>query len=92
MIKIEIAGTGFDERSGTKNGKPWVIREQEAYAHVLDDKGKPMKYPVLCTVPLERDQAPYQPGFYTLDPRSVLVGDFKRLGLGRVKLLPLKAA
>jgi len=88
MIRIEVVGTSVDERSGNKNGKNWLIREQEAYAHLLDDQGKPRKYPVACSIPLEKDAAPYQPGFYTLDLRSIYVGDFRRLELGRVKLVP----
>ena len=93
MIKIEVVSTLFDEKSGTgKNGKPYVIREQGAYAHVLDEQGKPGKYPVACKLALEGDQPPYQPGFYTFDGRAVFVGDFGRLSLGRVKLTPLASS
>ena len=92
MIRIEVVNTSVDERSGNKNGKNWVIREQAAYAHLLDDQGKPMKYPVACTLPLEKDAPPYQAGFYTLDARSIYVGDFRRLELGRVRLLPERKA
>jgi hypothetical protein len=93
MIKIEVVSTEFDEKSGTsQRNKPYTIREQAAYAHVLDAQGKPGKYPVACKLPLEADQPPYQPGFYTVDPRSVVVGDFGRLGFGRVKLQPLAPA
>lgn len=88
MIRIEIVSSTVDERSGNKNGRNWVIREQGAYAHLLDEHGKPLKYPVACLVPLEKDAPPYPLGFYTLDLRSVYVGEFRRLELGRVKLLP----
>jgi hypothetical protein len=82
-----------DERHGTsKGGKAWTIREQGAYAHVLDKDGKAAKYPVATKINLEPDAAPYQPGFYTLDPRSIFVGDFQQMQLGRVKLMPLKSA
>jgi hypothetical protein len=91
MIRIEVVSSTVDERSGTKNGKDWLIREQEAYAHLLDEHGKPRKYPVACSIPLEKDAPPYQPGFYTLDLRSIYVGDFRRLELGRVKLVPAGA-
>ena len=92
MIRIEITSSTFDERSGNKNGKNWVIREQPAYAHLLDEHSKPFKYPVACSIPLETDAPPYQAGFYTLDLRSVYVGDFRRLELGRVKLAPERKA
>ena len=88
MIRIEVVNPNVDERSGNKNGKNWVIREQAAYAHLLDEHGKAMKYPVACSISLERDAQPYAPGFYTLDPRSIYVGDFRRLELGRVRLVP----
>jgi len=90
MIKIEVDSTTVDERSGVKNGKPWTIREQAAYAHVLGDDGKAGKYPVRCRLSLEDKQAAYAPGMYTFDARAVIVGDFDRLGLGRVKLVPFK--
>ena len=92
MIRIEIVSSSVDERSGNKNGKDWLIREQGAWAHLLDDSGKPLKYPVACSIPLEKDARPYGEGFYTLDPRSIYVGDFRRLELGRVKLVPESGA
>lgn len=91
MIKIEVDSTTFEERSGTtQKGKPYTIREQQAYAHVLEETGKPAKYPVKMRVNLEDTQPPYQPGFYTLDPRCVMVGDFDRLTLGKIRLVPIK--
>jgi hypothetical protein len=92
MIRIEVVSTVVDERSGNKNGKNWLIREQGGYAHLLDETSKPLKYPVACSIPLEKDAQPYQPGFYFLDLRSVYVGDFRRLELGRVKLVPERKA
>jgi len=92
MIRIEVDSTAVDERGGNKNGKDWKIREQFAYAHVLDENGKPGKYPVRCRLGLEKDQPAYQPGMYTFDPSAVIVGEFDRLALGRVKLKPLTAS
>ncbi len=45
-----------------------------------------------CSIPLEKDAPAYQAGFYTLDLRSIYVGDFRRLELGRVKLVPAGGA
>jgi hypothetical protein len=93
MIRIEIDSTTVEERKGTSaKGKPYLIREQSAYAHVLDEKGKPGKYPVRTRISLDDGQEPYAAGNYTFDARAVIVGDFDRLTLGRVKLVPLKAA
>lgn len=88
MIRIEVVSTTVDERHGSKDGRAWTIREQAAYAHLLDENGRPHKYPGACSIPLDRDAPAYAPGFYNLDLRSVYVGDFRRLELGRVKLVP----
>lgn len=88
MIRIEIVSSHVEEKSGNKNGKDWKIREQGAWAHLLGEDGNPQKYPVSCSIQLERDALPYQPGFYTLDPRSLYVGDFRRIEVGRVRLVP----
>lgn len=93
MITIEVEKASFDEKSGTtKNGKPYSIREQECYAHVLDrDTGKARKYPVKTRVMLDKDAAPYQPGMYTIDPASVQVGDFDALSFQRIRLVRVQA-
>ncbi len=91
MIRIEIVKASFEDRvipNKANPDKPWQFREQSGYAFLVDPEGKPMKYPIACTIPLAKDQPPYPAGFYTLDPRSVYVADFGRLELARVKLLP----
>ena len=92
MIRIEIVSTHIEEKSGNKNGKDWRIREQGAWAHLLGEDGNAQKYPVACSIQLEKDMLPYQPGFYVLDPRSIYVGDFRRLEVGRLRLLPEASA
>lgn len=91
MVKIEIVSTTVNEKAGTakRTGKQYHIREQGAYVHVLDEAGKPARYPVACVVPLEEDAPPYQPGMYQIDPRSVYVGDFQRVQIGRLRLMAL---
>ncbi len=92
MIRIEIVSTNVDEKSGNKNGKDWKIREQSAWAHLLDEFGNPEKYPVACSITLEKNAPAYAPGFYTLDPRSLYVGNFRQLEIGRVRLIPESVA
>lgn len=95
MIRIEIVSTSFDDRvvpNKANPDKPWQFREQSGYAFLMDPEGKPMKYPIACAIPLEKDQAPYPVGFYTLDSRSIYVGDFRKLELGRVRLVPEQGA
>ena len=94
-IRIEVADdTSVTTKSGTskKNGSAYTIHEQTAYAHVLDENGKPGKYPVKCKVPLDDPDKHYRPGFYTVDPRSFYVGDFDSLGVGRLRLVPIAPA
>jgi hypothetical protein len=90
MIRIEVDSTVTTSRSGrTPKGKDWTMVEQRAYAHVLGEDGKPAKYPVGFKLTLDKDQPAYPVGMYSLDPRSVVVGDFDALGLDRVKLVPV---
>jgi hypothetical protein len=69
MIRIEVVNRAVDERSGNKNGKNWVIREQRAHAHLLDEHGKAMKYPGVCAWCPER-----RPPEMT-SPRPVIRGE-----------------
>lgn len=94
MIRIEVVNTAVDDRTVTsKSGdKSWQFRDQGAYAFIEDRDGRMPKYPVNCRIPLEKDQPPYPAGFYTLDPRSIYVGDFGKLEIGRVRLLPERKA
>jgi len=86
MIRIEATAKVITKAGTSKAGKPYSIREQVCYAHLLDDDGKPGKYPQLCHLSLSDDQDAYAPGDYMLDPRSVIVGDFHALGLKRIAL------
>lgn len=91
MIQIEIANGTVNERHGTSNkGKAYRIREQQGYARVLDENGKPGRYPVQCVIGLGDDQHPYPVGLYNLDPRSIYVGRFGRLEIGTVRLQPVQ--
>jgi len=93
MIKIEVKSTEVRTINGTskKTGKPYTIRDQEAYAHTLDKDGKPRAYPERISLQLEGDQPPFDPGTYHLSPSSVYVGDFGRLMLGRPVLVKAPA-
>lgn len=87
-MKIEVQTSHVDEFSGVSNrtGKPFTIRKQEAWAHL---PGEP--YPRAIAIPLGRDQEPYAPGTYALDPRSFYVDKFGSLSL-RPALVDPKAA
>jgi hypothetical protein len=95
MIKIEIeSGDTKDlfELTGvsSKTNKPYHIRRQTAYAFTVGPDGKPSKYPKQIGLYLEKDQAPYPAGLYTLHPSSLDVRD-EGLSL-RPSLVPVKAS
>ncbi|EBX3330548.1 DNA-binding protein [Salmonella enterica subsp. enterica serovar Kirkee] len=86
MIKIEIKQSQAiaDTRSGVSKstGQAYTINEQSAYIFLGQD------YPQLFKLNLEAGQAPYSAGLYTLHPSSIYVGDFQKLRVGRIVLVP----
>lgn len=96
MIKIEVASAEVFTKSGiaAKSGKPYTIREQEAFAYVVDRNGNPQKYPAKIRINLNDDQAPYAVGNYQIAPESFYVDRFGGLTLGLIlrAQVPLSAA
>lgn len=91
MIKIEIKDQTVETRSGNRNGRDWTMRSQTAWAHTHSRNGNLNAYPERITITLEDGQAPYPVGNYQIAPASLYVGDFGRLSLGRLVLLPIQA-
>lgn len=93
MLKIEVKSEQVSERSGTKNNRDWKIRNQEAYAHIVNPNGTLSPYPEKILITLQNgngsrpDQAPYAIGTYYLHPSSCYVGDFSSLRLGNINLM-----
>jgi hypothetical protein len=93
MLKIEVKSTEITERSGNKNGNPWHMRNQEAYAHIQNRNGTAAPYPEKIILSLDNGnsnrapQAPYAVGTYYLSDSSVYVGDYSSLRLGNPVLL-----
>lgn len=86
--KISIDSDQVHLKSGTsrKTGKPFEIREQEAWLHVPG-----VKYPVKCRVSLADRQAAYPPGEYEVT-RPLTVGQFDSLVASRdLGLVPITA-
>ncbi len=79
MIKIEIkpSQVAVDERTGEKDGKKWVSREQKGYIFLGGD------YPELFVFPLAEGQPPYEAGFYELTEQCLTVGKYKKLDFSR---------
>ncbi|MBN3182562.1 single-stranded DNA-binding protein [Pectobacterium brasiliense] len=86
MIKIEIKPSQAlaDTRSGVSKatGKPYTISEQSAYIFLGGD------YPQMFKINLENGQSPYPAGIYSLHESSIYVGDFQKLRVGKIVLVP----
>ena len=90
MIRIEVETDKVHEKAGTsKAGRPYRIREQDAYAWLVGRDGATERHPTKITLQLENDQPAYQPGNYTVLPQSFyVVSEFGKgkLSLGRLQL------
>ncbi|MBT0723103.1 DNA-binding protein [Rosenbergiella sp. S61] len=86
MIKIEIKPSQAvaDTRSGVSKttGKAYTIPEQSAYIFLGGD------YPQMFKINLENGQPPYPAGLYSLHESSIYVGDFQKLRVGKIVLVP----
>lgn len=93
MIKIEIKDATVNTRSGKARatGRDYTIRSQEGYAHTVSRNGNLNAYPEKISITLEDGQSAYPPGNYQIAPSSLFVGDFGRLTLGSLTLIPLQA-
>lgn len=91
-LRIEVKSDAVETRSGTsKNGKPYSIRSQTAYAYTYEQNGNPKPFPERISLNLEDNQQAYPVGNYALDlEKSIYVGDFGRLSLGRPILVSAK--
>jgi len=78
MIKITITSAAVHMKSGTssKTGKPYEIREQEAWAHFIGPDSKPHAFPTKIMLMLEKQEAPHALGDYYLHPSSIQPGRF----------------
>lgn len=86
-IRIEIDSVEVFHKSGTsKAGKPFSLREQKGHAFLLNEYGKPRKYPQEIRFILEGESDPYPVGQYTLALSSLYVGRFGNLEVGNLKL------
>jgi hypothetical protein len=91
MIRLEIDSQDLNEIKGVsaKNGKPYHLRLQSGYAHVVGPDGKASKYPEKFEIMLESDEAPFPSGMYTLHPSSLVIRDGRMVLAPR--LAPIKA-
>lgn len=91
-IVVEVLSTKLEEFSGTKDGKPYHIRKQEAYLH--SGHGYPDRFAIMLGKSKGDDgedvlQKPFKPGFYAVNVDSLRV-ERERLGFGwELSLTPL---
>jgi hypothetical protein len=83
MIKVEVSTQVVDVKSGTsaKSGKPYQIREQEAWAYFYDREGKPYPHPQKIKITLDDDMQPYGLGLYIIDPASLYADRFGQVAI-----------
>ena len=87
-MKIEIQTDAITTRSGTSAaGKPYTIRSQEGWLHTA---GAP--YPTRLEINLDDNQPPHSPGHYDVAEESFFVDKYRRLSVGRLKLIPIAAS
>ncbi|WMT17218.1 single-stranded DNA-binding protein [Serratia fonticola] len=88
LIKVEVKPSQAlaDTRSGVSKttGKPYTISEQSAYIYLGGD------YPELFKITLDEGQKAYPVGLYSLSETSLYIGQFNKLTVGRIKLVPIK--
>ena len=83
MLKIQVETMVVDAKNGTsaKTGKPYFIREQEAWMFGFDREGKPHPHTQRIRLTLDDDQQPYPVGTYQLDPASIYVDRFNQIAI-----------
>jgi hypothetical protein len=82
MIRVLVKDAAVSDRSGTKNGKPWHMRTQVAWAQL---PAKP--YPVEISITLQGEQAAFAIGEYELGAECVWVSRYGELqfDIGKMK-------
>jgi len=87
MIRITITQEPVNVRTGIKEGREWTRREQTAYVH------NGHAFPQRFVISLGPTSQPYAPGDYSLDARSVVIGQYGELQFARnLHLVPDKTA
>lgn len=90
-IRITISQSTAETINYTskKDGSPQMLRKQTAYAHVVNETNEPALYPEKFGFLLNREQAPFAAGEYTLHPSAIAVRD-GQLVLSSNRLTPVK--
>lgn len=87
MLKFSIFNA--PQLKTSSKGNPY--KTQEAFVHLIGENGEPERFPRRTELLFRASEEGYAPGEYAMAPQSVRVGQYDRLELGRVVLLPLAA-
>lgn len=81
-ITVEIRNDEVRRKEGVsaRTGNGYVIREQAGFIHLPQEP-----YPQRCSLTLDDEAPPYQPGIYVLSDSSYYIGRFDQVML-RVRL------
>lgn len=89
MIRIVIHRGEARTINYQKNGEARTLRAQEGYAFTVNGEGQPAPFPEKFEFLLDREQAPYPAGEYTLAPSALYVDRQGKLACG-VRLVAAK--
>lgn len=89
VARVDVMSTKVYSKSFEKDGRKFQFREQEVYMHLVAPDGTPDPVPTKVSLSLEGDAEPYAVGVYEFSLRSLVVGGFNRLQVGRVRLDPV---
>jgi hypothetical protein len=95
MVKIEVVSNAFVERvirPKANPERPFTIREQTAYVTLQLPGGVAEKHPSKMVIALDREQKPYEAGYYSLSAESLYVNKYGHLDIGRMRLRPIDPA
>lgn len=90
-IRITIAQSIAEtiNYNSKKDGTPQQLRKQTGYAHVVNESNEPALYPEKFGFLLNKEQAAFAAGDYTLHPSAITVRD-GALVLSSNRLTPVK--
>jgi len=93
QIVIEVTSQKTATKRGTAkvSGKPYEITTQRCFLQQPDQITGEISQ-VAIDLPIERDAFPHDIGRYTLDAGSLIVDQYGKLQIGRVKLTKLQSA
>lgn len=92
MIRVQVESVEIQTKNGTsqRTGKPYAIREQEAWGYFCGPDGKPHPHPQKMRITLGDQDQPYPVGTYIIAPESLYPDRYGQVTC-RVRLRPVAA-